>query len=163
MKNILTAALLILAGCSKGDFYRMPDSSYMRPVIKPDEIVKVRMFSKPSDVADLKRFDIVLIKQLPLAPAVEGFYPFRVLGLPGENIEFTHDGVLINGDKLMPPPWLGYLDERLKGAKVIGRRSIDVPAGECFLIGDNIEIAVDSRFYGPVPLDKIIGVVDGKL
>ena len=34
-----------------------------------------------------------------------------------------------------------------------------VPAGRVFVIGDNFPVSLDSREYGPVPIEKIIGKV----
>lgn len=136
--------------------------SYMEPVIKPGQIVRVRMLSH-SESLDLRRFDIVVVRNLPHLPHLKGDYPLRVIGLPGEIIHFTDKGVFINDDQIKYPTWLGYLKDRLKEAEVTGSRSIDIPEDQCFLIGDNLEIAIDSRYFGAVSIDKIVGIVDGKL
>jgi signal peptidase I len=34
-----------------------------------------------------------------------------------------------------------------------------VPHGRAFIIGDNMEVSFDSRNYGPVPIEKIVGKV----
>lgn len=41
--------------------------------------------------------------------------------------------------------------------------TVDLPSGHCWLVGDNLPVSVDSRNFGPVPTDHLIGVVLGKL
>jgi signal peptidase I len=40
---------------------------------------------------------------------------------------------------------------------------VDVPAGEVFLLGDNAAASVDSRAFGTVPADDVVGEVDGRV
>ncbi len=75
----------------------------------------------------------------------------RVIGLPGDTVEVKRDGtVYINGNLLLEP----YI-ESLHLNSVGGTWS--VPEGHYFLMGDNRNVSVDSRSWGPVPRNKIIG------
>jgi len=40
---------------------------------------------------------------------------------------------------------------------------VDVPAGEVFLLGDNAASSIDSRAFGTVPADDVVGTVDGRV
>lgn len=45
------------------------------------------------------------------------------------------------------------------GSPSSSRLSFYVPPGEAFLAGDNPEASYDSRHYGPVPIENIVGKV----
>ncbi len=73
----------------------------------------------------------------------------RVLGLPGEVVE-VHDGrVFINGEPLDEP----YLNQTTRGVMP----SKLVPEGQVFVLGDNRGSSNDSRAFGMVSFDDIIG------
>jgi signal peptidase I len=44
-----------------------------------------------------------------------------------------------------------------------GEPGASVPGGSVVVIGDNRELSVDSRHYGPVPGDRLLGRVSGRL
>lgn len=48
--------------------------------------------------------------------------------------------------------------QRLAGMPGTGTRAI-VPRGQCWLLGDNASDSTDSRYYGPVPIGLIRGIV----
>ncbi len=80
-------------------------------------------------------------------------YIKRVIGLPGETVSF-HDGfVYIDGQKLDEP--------YIKGAITQCNRSVcqdvKIPEGDIFVMGDNRQNSADSRSFGPVSIDSIIG------
>jgi signal peptidase I len=83
----------------------------------------------------------------------------RVIGLPGETID-VHDGfVWINGKKLEEnytsgPTELPSEYERLAGFHGL---PLTVPKEEYFVMGDNRGNSYDSRYWGCVPRDAIIG------
>jgi len=167
MKQIKQSTLAVLSvimiGCSDREFYEMPDSAtYMNPVIAAGQIVSVKLFSEEKEkrISELNRFEIVVVRDPPHAG---GDYPYRIIALPNEKISFLENGVLIDGKKIKLPPWIGYLEQRLKGAKVIGSRSINLSSEEYFVIGDNVEVAFDSRYFGPIKAESIIGIIDKKL
>lgn len=73
----------------------------------------------------------------------------RVIGLPGEEVS-VHDGqVFINGQPLDEP----YLDQETRGN--LAPRV--VPPLHVFVMGDNRRASNDSRSFGPVHLDNIVG------
>jgi len=77
-------------------------------------------------------------------------YIKRVIGLPGDVLE-AHDGhVYVNGQRLTEP----YLD----GVKTADFGPTKVPDGQLFVMGDNRNNSLDSRFsLGTVPIDKVVG------
>ena len=76
----------------------------------------------------------------------------RVIGKPGDKLEF-HDGhVYRNGEKLDEP----YINEPMEFSM---DGSYTVHEGDVFVMGDNRNHSSDSRFIGPVPIDHVLGKV----
>jgi len=101
-----------------------------------------------------ERGDIVVFDP-PDPPVSGGDKPYikRVIGLPGETVEIRGGSIFIDGQQL---------DESyLPGASTsCGRRGCDpitVPEGHVYVLGDNRDNSSDSRFFGAVPVDAIVG------
>ena len=75
----------------------------------------------------------------------------RVVALPGETVSIRHGVVFINGERLDEP----YLQERDEDDMA----PILVPPDSYFVMGDNRKGSSDSRHWGPVPVDEIVGKV----
>jgi signal peptidase I len=75
----------------------------------------------------------------------------RVVGLPGETVSTTPDGhVLINGH-LLDEPYVHGLPTSP------GIPSIVVPAHHLWVMGDNRTNSADSRYFGPIDENQIVG------
>ena len=80
----------------------------------------------------------------------------RVVGLPGDRLALRDGDVYINGAPLEEP----YLkrDACKPGRpKTCSFGPVTVPQGHYFMMGDNRANSLDSRFFGPVPKDDILG------
>lgn len=73
----------------------------------------------------------------------------RVIALPGESVEIRNGQVMVNGVVLDEP----YLREETVG----NYTPRIVPPLYIFVLGDNRSASNDSRAFGPVPLENIIG------
>ncbi len=76
----------------------------------------------------------------------------RLIGLPGEKIEFRNQSVYINGNLLNEP----YLNELCKSA-YCPDDSWQLAANEYFMMGDNRNRSRDSRTFGPIKHQQIVG------
>jgi signal peptidase I len=74
----------------------------------------------------------------------------RVVAVSGDQVKLTRGGIMVNSTFESMP------ESRLDAA---GIRDLVVPDGHVFVLGDNRENSMDSLDYGPVPLDKVVGVV----
>lgn len=93
-----------------------------------------------------RRGDIVIL-QVPQAGP--GLLIKRVVGLPSEKIEIKGSKVYIN-EQPLAEPYLSNQSQR-------DMRAIVVPPEAVFVLGDNRGFSNDSRAFGSVPLDNIIG------
>jgi signal peptidase I len=92
-----------------------------------------------------------------------GTFVKRVIGLPGESIkEDDHGFIWIRGPNSpefvkLKEPYISA-QSRLADSKDF-RRRWNVPAGQYFMMGDNRGQSCDSRTWGSVPRNKLIGTV----
>ncbi|MFT9820014.1 signal peptidase I [Lysinibacillus sp. NPDC056185] len=113
----------------------------------------------------IDRFDIVVINNILINNEEENIIK-RVIGLPGDKIEYKDDQLYINGEKYSEP----YLDQYKKVLKDPGSLTYDftldqdlgetsVPEGYYFVLGDNRRKSNDSRNpeLGFIPKEKIMG------
>ena len=75
----------------------------------------------------------------------------RVIGLPGDVVESRDGLVYINGEPLDEP----WLPDGVRTDDVFG--PITVPDGHLWLMGDNRGSSRDSRYFGPVAEDHVVG------
>ena len=87
-------------------------------------------------------------------------YIKRVIGLPGDIIEYKEDTLYINGkqaEEVYLNEKKSALHEELSLTNDFG--PVEVPDGMVFVMGDNRRNSTDSRDLGPIAIDKIIGRV----
>lgn len=73
----------------------------------------------------------------------------RVIGLPGDTVEIKAGSVYVSGTKLDEP----YLNQTTTG----NMPAQIVPEGHVFVLGDNRCCSNDSRYFGMVPMENIVG------
>ena len=78
----------------------------------------------------------------------------RVVGMPGDRISIRDGHVIRNGKPVSEP----YVEPCGGGASCNFPKTITIPPGDYFMMGDNRGVSDDSRFWGPVPDKWVIGV-----
>ncbi|OGP52646.1 MAG: signal peptidase I [Deltaproteobacteria bacterium RBG_13_52_11] len=78
----------------------------------------------------------------------------RVIGLPGEKVEIRERKIYIN-DRLIEDPWGVFSSWGLSAGDNYGPK--EVPPGFLLVLGDNRDNSQDSRYWGFVPLDDVLG------
>ncbi len=137
--------------------YKVQQQS-MEHTLEPDQYVLVDKLTPRFDT--YKRGDIVVFTP-PADWVQEDGTPFikRVIGLGGDTVAIHDGGVYINGTKINEP----YLFSAAAGQSpqpttVPGDQSTwVVPGGELFLMGDHRANSADSRTFGMVPTQQVIG------
>ena len=107
-----------------------------------------------------ERGDIVVFETPPAARTrcgAGGTFVKRLVGLPGERLELRSEKglsfVYIDGKKLDEP----YIGHNRRDAR--GPETFRIPQGQYFMMGDNRSQSCDSREWGTVPRDNLIGKV----
>lgn len=100
----------------------------------------------------LEKGDVVVLKHDGVT------YIKRVFALPGDRLWLLRDDSGSEDDILTQHEAECLRRCQLEG-KLAGRRvlSMIVPPEECFVVGDNSNVSIDSREFGPVPIDSILG------
>lgn len=130
---------------------RFIPSESMLPTIKiGDRLIIDKIFYEIKGNKDLQRGDIVVFDPPPAAQSNDGI-PFikRVIALPGETVSVKKGTVYINGEPLYEP----YILEK----PASDFKPYTVPGNMLFVMGDNRNHSNDSRYWGPVPVQNIIG------
>ncbi len=95
---------------------------------------------------DIQRGDVVVF---PAPPNPNEDYIKRVIGLPGDRVSVANGSVFVNGVPIEEPyinaPPISNLPETV------------VPEGMVFVMGDNRNVSSDSRSWGPLQIEDIIG------
>lgn len=98
-----------------------------------------------------QRGDIVVFKY-PKDP--KQYFIKRVIGLPGEKVKIQDGNIYVNGVKLEET----YLPDNLETLLPLrGYGDIELASDEFFLLGDNRNQSLDSRVFGPVKREFIVG------
>jgi signal peptidase I len=147
-------------------------SESMLPALKVGDRVLVEKVSYRVHAPE--RGDVVVFEREVVAPAPEvdqslwtdigdafkGLFGFptageqdfikRVLAVGGDTIEGKSGGVFVNGTRVAEP----YLSA---GVETLPFGPVEVPEGQMFLMGDNRGNSDDSRSFGTVPVDEVVG------
>ncbi|HEY0550911.1 MAG TPA: signal peptidase I [Verrucomicrobiae bacterium] len=79
----------------------------------------------------------------------------RIVGMPCETVVMQNDIAYINGKRL-PEPYATRLTRMDRSQ--FGKATV-IPRGCYFVLGDNRTRSLDSRVFGPIKRDSILGVI----
>jgi signal peptidase I len=136
--------------------YKVQQGS-MENTLLPDQYVLVDKLTP--HWATFSRGDIVVFDPPEDWLAGAGV-PFikRVIGLPGDDVQLRDGDVYVNGTKLDEP----YIFEQegvpqTTEPSIGGLTSWHVPTGDLLVMGDHRQDSADSRTFGPIEIDHVIG------
>jgi len=143
--------------------YRVPSDS-MAPALLPGDHVVVdrfifggRITSRWLPARDPKRFDVMVFQRPDGQRLIK-----RCLGLPGERIEVLEHRVLVDGRPVEEnAPYLSPSD----GKSWMGARErvpanfgpLYLAAEQYLFLGDHRDVSLDSRVFGPILRQDIVG------
>lgn len=110
-------------------------------------------------ISEIKRFDVVVFQ---LASGTT--YIKRVIGLPGDTLRYENDQLYVNDQRISET----FLKDEIKATKDSGHFTNDfsllellhkekLGKDEYFVMGDNRRLSKDSRSFGPITSQEILG------
>jgi signal peptidase I len=140
-------AAILIRGFLLQAFY-IPSGS-MEPALLPGDYILVNRFVY--DLHPPKRGDIVVFRY----PKDEDWdFVKRVIGLPGDVVGERDGRFQINGKPLREPYAEHTGNSLAPGLDMAPRR---IPKDQLFVLGDNRDASLDSRYWGTVNEHKLIG------
>ncbi|WP_027108414.1 signal peptidase I [Lacticigenium naphthae] len=126
----------------------------MLPTLQSGDVTLVNRLAK------IQRFDTIVFNDGDSQPVVK-----RVIGLPGDRLHYQNDQLFINERKINEFYFNTFTQEEASGLRTsdFSLQEIlpegEVPSNEYFVLGDNRRFSYDSRFYGTISSEAIIGEV----
>ena len=154
-------ALVFLIGKFVGQPYTIKGDS-MDPTLKDGERVVVNIMGYK--IGDVKKGNVIVFHANK-----KDDYVKRVIGVPGDKVQYKKDQLYINGKK-QDEPYLNYNEKRKQIEYITGTfqvkdlananpKSNVIPKGKYLVLGDNREVSKDSRSFGLIDEDQIVGKV----
>ncbi|WP_067729763.1 signal peptidase I [Oceanobacillus damuensis] len=137
------------------------DGESMEPTLYDGNLLMVNKIVY--DLKNVDRFDVIVFHANE-----EDDYVKRVIGLPGDEIEYKNDQLYVNGEHVKED----FLDAYVQASdsrpfttnfsleQTTGEEK--VPEGHLFVMGDNRQDSLDSRSFGFISIDQLVGKVDVK-
>ena len=129
----------------------------MERTLEPGQYVLVDKLTPHWD--DFSRGDIVVFNPPPSWTPEKTPFIKRVIGVAGDTVEVKDDGfVYVNGTAL-PEDYTYKNDEGVTEPTDVnsGQARWVIPAGQLFVMGDHRQRSADSRVFGPIAVDNVIG------
>jgi signal peptidase I len=181
LASVLVVGLFIITFCLQA--FEIPSSSMENTLLIGDHVFVDRVMLAPRTKAfplipyrQVRRGDIVVF----LSPAEAGLYVVkRIIGVPGDRIHMVDGVVYRNGQPLdepyvvhngtvdpyrdnfpavpaseavsVTPEWQLTLRQHLQNGDLV------VPEDAYFAMGDNRDVSYDSRYWGFIPRENVIG------
>jgi len=153
---VLTLIIFLVIQNFVAQPYQVKQQS-MERTLEPGQYVLVDKLTPRWDAYD--RGDVIVFSP-PSDWATDDGTPFikRIIGVGGDDVEVRDDGfVYINGTQIEEP----YVYEVDGGPQPTttspGQDHWVIPDGELFVMGDHRSSSADSRAFGPIPVDAVIG------
>ena len=178
----VTILLLLFGTTTLVQAFVIPTGSMEDSLLIGDHLLVDKLSYAPSDAVgdtllpylDVQRGDIIVFRYpMDLAQT----FVKRVIGVPGDHIKIVEKQVILNGKAIDEPykvhkvdyfdsyrdnfpstpnvqvyePALAMLRDNVENGELV------VPEGKYFAMGDNRDLSLDSRYWGFVPRENIIG------
>ena len=134
-------------------------SGSMEPTLMVDN--RVVVYKLGYRLHDVNRGDVVVFDNPGQGPGIDDLIK-RVVALEGETFEIRDGSVYIDGTQL-EEPYLQAGEFTHPKAPIPGCANeaeslyCEVPEGTVIVLGDSREDSRDSRFFGPVDVDDVVG------
>ncbi len=135
------------------------EGSSMTPTLQDGNLLVINKIGL--QFSEIKRFDIIVFHANEQQDYVK-----RVIGIPGDHISYQNGKLYVN-DQLVEEPFLSAYQSTFEGNQLIEDFTLQdktgvetVPDGQFFVIGDNRLGSYDSRRFGFISIDQVVGKVN---
>ena len=160
MLTVLTIALILTAGSRFFVFPAVIEGRSMQETLQQDQ--KIWVTSK--SFSTYKQGSIILFNN-PFGEKTDAWYNIgeltnfeepvryvkRIIGTPGDTIQYSADNVTVNG--------VVYYERGYATLEGKDSHEVTLAEGEYFVMGDNHDHSLDSRSFGPIKEESIIGTM----
>ncbi|NBJ69178.1 MULTISPECIES: signal peptidase I [Clostridia] len=158
----LLGAMIIFVSRSALFASYVVEGESMEPTLDDGNLLMVNKFVY--DLTEVDRFDVIVFRANEKEDYVK-----RVIGIPGDTIQYQNDKLYINGDYVEEDFLQDYAQATLSNKPQTGNFTLKevtgetkVPDGMLFVMGDNRGESLDSRSFGFISQAQLVGKVDVK-
>jgi signal peptidase I len=179
---VVTALLLLFGTTTLIQAFVIPTGSMEDNLLIGDHLLVDKLAYAPAGsltryllpYTPVQRGDIIVFRY-PVDP--KQTFVKRCVGLPGDRLRIVDKQVFVNGARLEEPykihktAWIDYYRDNFPSApntrvdpraivmldKNVQNNEVVVPPGNYFALGDNRDSSLDSRYWGFVPRENIVG------
>ncbi len=142
--------------------FKIPSGS-MRPTLMEGDIILVNKFIYGAKIP-LTKLRLPKIRELKRGDVIVFIYPDnpkkdfikRLVGLPGDTVEIRNGTIYINEKPLSEPVFNQFFYYNDGNFEKDGYK-VAVPENNFFVLGDNSRSSQDSRYWGFVPENNVLG------
>lgn len=133
--------------------FEVPSHS-MEETLLPGDFIMVNKLAY--SLREMRRGDVVIFTRPMQDSTAREAYVKRVIGLAGDTVRLTHEGVWVNSRPLPDPPRAKLPADPVLASQqspvttVVGQDSV-------YVLGDNRRNSYDSRYWGCLPAADVIG------
>ena len=176
----VTIILLLFATTALVQAFVIPSASMEDTLLVGDHVLVDKLVFSPHGATmalpyrDVKRGDVIVFRY-PLD--IREDYVKRAIGVPGDHIKFVNQELMLNG-KPVKEPYVKHVSQyydtyrdnfpvragtplRPQAQEMLDNHVVDgelvVPPNTVFAMGDNRDDSDDSRYWGLVPRENIVG------
>ena len=165
MPRLLLAALILGGLLYFGlpafvDTYTLPGGA-MQPTLHPGDYLLTKRMAYDVHLGPFRVFSLrdpqhndVAVFRNPREPSK--VFIKRVIGVPGDTIEIKDKRVYRNGEPLAEP-FIRHSDPNTQSGPRDNKAPVTLLEEQYFMMGDDRDDSLDSRFLGPVPRDHFLG------
>lgn len=131
--------------------FRIPSGAMMPTLLSGDHI----LVDKTISGEEVRKGDLIVFR-FPKDPNKS--FLKRVIGLPGDTIEIRKKQLIINGEEI-EENYIIHEDDKNDMDDRDNFGPLTIPSKSLFVLGDNRDKSFDSRFFGVLSYDDLIGRV----
>ena len=105
---------------------------------------------------DVRAQDVIVVEKTMPGETEPQLFVLRVVAVAGDTVEITDGERVVVNDNTLIEPDIFYATPRYEG---FTEYPLKLQPGQCFVLADSRNGGADSRYFGPVNADEILGTV----